>query len=63
MASDLLATQRLEGKSREDILDMLGEPDSRRSKVEFYAYPLDDFYLRIRFNENDLVESAHLVSD
>jgi hypothetical protein len=67
MASDLLKTQQLKGKSRADVLAMLGEPDSVRARMKdrrsTYAYALDGFYLRIWFDENDLVEDAVLASD
>jgi hypothetical protein len=73
MAEDLLATQRLDGKSRDSILDLLGEPDrgplskETRPYVDTYVllpqFCVDDYWLLIRYDRKDQAEFAGIVGD
>ena len=74
MARDLLATQDLRGRSCEDILELLGHPDgwylARSTRPFVYSYQIDphplsvdDFWLIVRFDDQDRVESASIECD
>ncbi len=74
MVDDFLATHTPVGKSREDIVVLLGEPDDTTYFSNFdlvyhlglerdSAFPIDSEWLVMRLDRNGLVTEALLVTD
>jgi hypothetical protein len=63
MIRDLLHRDLLLGKSREEVIEMLGEPDSRREgDLAYYvrpSWPKGRYELLIRFDGQGAVQTAH----
>jgi len=65
MVDDLLKKVSLEGRSRENVVELLGEPDKQENGPDFYVLcpkMIDFMILEVKWDETDRVASTKVRS-